>query len=217
MDKIVDSTTTNYDEIVEVHEAIPLDEVGSGSTRTVPYADILKPLNTHKLNDNATNDTNIVSILETQNPSTEGLRYGITAYSIGKILNSTVYDHYLEDGITLDDDTVTPAETIGPFNITKPLNAHKLNNNITDDDNTVTPSDTTGSNSTRTVPYIVLNKSIDSTTTNYDEVVEVHEAIPTDSGGSLWLNAYSNPYPIANSYFANDSGNYTEGESAFTG
>lgn len=38
-----------------------------------------------------------------------------------------------------------------------------------------------------------------------------------DSGGEIWLNAYSNPYPDSNAYFANDAGNYTTGESAFTG
>ena len=219
MDKILDSTTTNYDEIVEVQEVIPLDEVGSGSSRTVPYADIIKPLSNHNLLDEFYQDDNTVSPTEDNYLNADGLTYrkGISEYTIGKILNSTAYDHYLNNGSTLDDDTVTPAETIGPFDITKPLNAHKLNDNITDDDNTIAPSDTTGSNSTRTVPYIVLNKSIDSTTTNYDEVVEIHEAIPTDSGGALWLNAYTNPYPITNSYFLNDSGNYTEGESTFTG
>jgi hypothetical protein len=38
-----------------------------------------------------------------------------------------------------------------------------------------------------------------------------------DSGGELWLNPYDNPYPEANAYFLNDSGNYTAGETAFAG
>jgi hypothetical protein len=39
----------------------------------------------------------------------------------------------------------------------------------------------------------------------------------TGSGGNLWLSPYTDPYPIGSSYFANDSGNYTTGESSFTG
>ena len=38
-----------------------------------------------------------------------------------------------------------------------------------------------------------------------------------DSGGDIWLNPYNNPYPESAAYFADDDGNYTTGESAFTG
>jgi hypothetical protein len=37
------------------------------------------------------------------------------------------------------------------------------------------------------------------------------------SGGDIWLSPYNNPYPESDAYFANDAGNYTTGESAFTG
>jgi hypothetical protein len=38
-----------------------------------------------------------------------------------------------------------------------------------------------------------------------------------DGGGEIWLSPYNNPYPESDAYFANDAGNYTTGESAFTG
>jgi hypothetical protein len=38
-----------------------------------------------------------------------------------------------------------------------------------------------------------------------------------DGGGEIWLSPYNNPYPESDAYFAHDDGNYTTGESAFTG
>ena len=46
----------------------------------------------------------------------------------------------------------------------------------------------------------------------------ISESTPVvDSGGELWLEPYDNPYPESDAYFANDAGNYTTGETAFTG
>jgi hypothetical protein len=217
--KLINNTTSNYDEVVEPNEVFPTDTVGENETRTVPFADISKSISTNYLYDGTTEDDNTVSPTEADYLNADGATYrkGISEYTIGKILNSTVYDHYLNNGSTLDDDTFNVAEAISAKDISKSLNTHYLYDGVTQDTNLVTISDTTGTGSTRSVPYIVLNKSIDSTTSNYDENTELHEAVPTDSGGSIWLSPYSEPYPVANSYFANDSGNYTEGESAFTG
>ena len=52
---------------------------------------------------------------------------------------------------------------------------------------------------------------------NDDSTLDSDIVTMTGSGGSLWFNPYADPYPASNSYFLNDSGNYTTGESAFTG
>jgi len=209
--KPIDSTTTNYDGNVELQEAVPSD--------ADPVISLGKYVDATPLYDGVTLDDNTVSPTESDYLNADGLTYrkGISEYQIGKLFNSLAYDHYLNDGTTLDNETVTSSESLNSKDIEKSLATHYLYDEVTQDTNEVTTSDTTGTNSTRTVPYIVLNKSIDSTTTNYDGNVELEEAVPTDSGGSLWLSPYTDPYPAANSYFANDSGNYTEGESAFTG
>jgi hypothetical protein len=85
------------------------------------------------------------------------------------------------------------------------------------DTSSVTMSDTTGTNGTRTVPFFVLNKQL-ATHYLYDgSTADTSSVTMTGSGGSLWLSPYTDPYPIDSSYFANDSGNYTTGESSFTG
>ena len=202
-------------------------ETGEDGARTVPFFGVSKTVNSTYLNDGTTLDDNTVTPSEDNYLNADGSTYrkGISEYTIGKVLNSTVYDHYLNDGSTLDSDVLLMSDTTGngttrtvPFaDLSKALATHYLNDGVTADTSSVTMSDTTGTNGTRTVPYILLNKSIDSTTVNYDDDVELEEATATDSGGSLWLSPYTDPYPITSSYFANDSGNYTTGESAFTG
>lgn len=56
----------------------------------------------------------------------------------------------------------------------------------------------------------------DTTVLDTDKYISESTSV-VDSGGELWLEPYDNPYPESNAYFANDSGNYTTGESAFTG
>jgi hypothetical protein len=168
----------------------------------VPTFVVTKPLATHYLFDGVTADTSSVTLLDTS-----------TLFVVDKPLDT----HYLNDGTTADTSSVTMADTSRVKDVGKALSTHYLNDGVTADTSNVTMSSETGENGARTVPFIVLNKSIDSTTTNYDEDVELQEATATDSGGSLWLSPYTDPYPITSSYFANDSGNYTTGESAFTG
>jgi hypothetical protein len=133
----------------------------------------------------------------------------IPHYTVGKTLGSNLL-------YTLVSDTniTTPSDSIQPFSISKALDdAPVLSESIDTKDSTKalddsqSISDTTGEDSSRTVPYITLNKSITGS----------HVTTPNDSGGNYWFNPYTNPYPVSNSYFLNDSGNYTEGESAFTG
>ena len=79
-------------------------------------------------------------------------------------------------------------------------------------------SSETGTNSTRTVPFVVLNKSLATHYLNDGTTADTSSVTATGSGGGIWLNAYiDTPYPTTSSYFANDSGNYTTGESTFTG
>jgi len=171
------------------------------------------------LNDGLTLDDNTVTLSEStiNYEYSELTRSGISTVNTTKILNSVNYDHFLNNGVTLDTDLVVPSDDLGIKEISKALNIHKLYDNLTSDTSSVTMSDTTGTNSTRTVPYVVLNKSLATHYLNDGTTPDTSSARPTDSGGSLWLNPYADPYPISSSYFANDSGNYTEGESAFTG
>jgi len=207
----------------------PTDTEGNQETtdRTMPYWTFSKRVNSSYLNDGTTLDDNTVSPIEDDYLNADELTYrkGISEYEVGKVFNSTLYVHKLYDNTTLDDDTFSLSDTTGvngartmPYvEMEKALSTHKLNDGTTSDTSSVSLSDTTGTNGTRTVPYVVLNKSL-ATHYLYDEVTpDTSEAGATDSGGSLWLSPYTDPYPITSSYFANDSGNYTEGESAFTG
>ena len=201
---------------------------------------LTKPLNTHNLNDDLTADDNTVTPSDqlefkdfgkyvnatllndgltlddnTVTPSENTIDYGysdltrtgISTLNTTKILNSVSYNHYFNDGVTLDSDLVTSSDSFGPKDISKSLATHYLNNGITADTSSVTMSDTYST---------VLNKSISATTLNYDGNLD-NETITATGSGSLWLSPYTDPYPITSSYFANDSGNYTTGESAFTG
>jgi hypothetical protein len=115
----------------------------------------------------------------------------------------------------LTDTLTTPSDSISSIGLSKAFQTHLLYDNITSDTNLVTITDTTGAGSLRTVPYIVLNKFITNTTTNFNGSLD-DETVTMTSSGTLWLNPYTAPYPATSSYFLNDSGNYAAGESAFT-
>lgn len=181
--------------------------------------DIGKLLSTHFLNDGTTADTSSVTLAETTYNYDYGslTRVGISVLDTTKIFNSPVYTHYLNDGTTVDTDTVSLGDTTPNFEVEKALDTHYLNDGTTADTSSVTMSDTEGTNATRTVPFFVLNKEL--ATHNLFDGVTADTSLITmaDSGGSLWLSPYTDPYPTSSSYFANDSGNYTEGEATFTG
>ena len=209
-----------------------LDYDGNTENTTVTPSDAInaknfgKAVNSSYLYDGVTLDNNTVSPTEASYLNADGVTYrkGISAYTVSKTLNSLLYDHYLYDGVTLDSDTISTSDTTGtgsartmPYaDMSKPLGTHLLNDGVTSDTNTVSLSDTTGTGSTRTMPYVVLNKSISATTLNYDGNLD-NESVTVSSSGAYWLNPYNEPYPVSNSYFLNDSGDYTTGESAFSG
>jgi len=181
--------------------------------------DIGKALSTHFLNDGTTADTSSVSLTETtyDYDYSSLTRIGISVLDTTKILNSTVYDHYLNNGTTLDTDTVSLGVAVPNFEVEKALDTHYLFDGVTADTSSVTMSDTTGTNSTRTVPFFVLNKELATHNLFDGSTADTSLITMADSGGSLWLSPYTDPYPTSSSYFANDSGNYTTGESTFTG
>ena len=222
------STHKLYDGVTSDTSSVTMSsETGTNSTRTVPYANISKPLATHFLNDGTTADTSSVT------PSEATISYGyssltrngISVLTNTKTLNSTVYNHYLYDGTTLDSDLFTLSDTTGsnstrtvPYaDISKAIATHYLNDGVTADTSSVTMSSETGTGSTRTVPYVVLNKSLATHYLNDGITADTSSVTATGSGGGIWLNSYDIPYPASSSYFANDSGNYTTGESTFTG
>lgn len=223
------ATHNLYDGVTSDTSSVTMSsETGTNSTRTVPYANISKPLATHFLNDGTTADTSSVT------PSEATISYGyssltrngISVLTNTKTLNSQVYNHYLYDGTTLDSDLFTLSDTTGsndtrtvPYaEISKAIATHYLNDGVTADTSSVTMSSETGTGSTRTVPYVVLNKSLATHYLNDGITADTSSVTMTGSGGGIWLNAYiDTPYPTSSSYFANDSGNYTTGESTFTG
>lgn len=129
------------------------------------------------------------------------------------VTTSAVVDFHkvLEDSVTITDeitggydgeyllaeslsDTPTITDSISAFDVTK-----------TADGETITVSDSKAITTTKSLNNHIL----------YDGITpDDNTFAATDSGGSLWLNPYTNPYPASASYFA---GNYVEGESTFTG
>lgn len=112
---------------------IPLDEVGTLSTRTVPYIDFSKTLNTTTFNlDNVLDDNSTPAVEPTYamgytaimpdgtgNTTTRtGLQLiplsgtlSVTDAGVIKTLNSLAYTHYLYDGVTPDSDVQTISDT----------------------------------------------------------------------------------------------------------
>jgi hypothetical protein len=102
--KILNSQVYNhylYDGVTLDSDLFTLsDTTGSNSTRTVPYAEIEKPLATHLLNDGVTADTSSVTMSsETGTNSTRTVPF--------VVLNKSLATHYLNDGTTADTSSVT--------------------------------------------------------------------------------------------------------------
>ena len=226
-----DSSTNDFRKAVStqyLYDGTTPDVNTATPSDSTPTLVTTKGLSTHYLYDGVTADTNNVT------PSESTISYGysaltrtgISTLNTTKTLNSLLYNHYLYDGTTLDTDTVSTSDEVGTnstrtvpyFVMSKALSTHYLYDGVTADTNSVTPSDTVGTNATRTVPYFTINKSL-ATHYLYDGVTaDTNSATATGSGGGIWLNSYTDfPYPSSSAYFANDSGNYTTGESTFTG
>ena len=188
-----------YDNVTPDTDLFTLsDTTGENSARTMPYVEMEKSLATHYLNSTWVTWPGNTEVLV-------GSRY---------VLGDNVYE------VTV---TGTTHPNIGPSHtggiVTNGTASFLYLGLYTEiaDTSAVTMNDSTGTNSTRTVPFIVLNKSLDTHYLNDGTTADTSSVTMTGSGGSLWLNPYTDPYPISSSYFANDSGNYTTGESAFTG
>ena len=226
-----DSSTNDFRKAVStqyLYDGTTPDVNTATPSDSTPTLVTTKGLSTHYLYNGVTADTNNVT------PSESTISYGysaltrtgISTLNTTKTLNSLLYNHYLYDGTTLDTDTVSTSDETGTnstrtvpyFVMSKALSTHYLYDGVTADTNSVTPSDETGTNATRTVPYFTINKSL-ATHYLYDGVTaDTNSATATGSGGGIWLNSYTDfPYPSSSAYFANDSGNYTTGESTFTG
>jgi len=188
------------------------------------------PVYVHKLYDNATSDTDTFS-LSVALPNFEVEKVLDTHYLNGTWVSWPANTAVVAGAIYQNNDNVyrvtvsgVTALTTGPThtsgsetNGTATFEYLGLYNEIADT-SSVTLSDTTGTAGTRTVPFFVLNKQL-ATHYLYDgTTADTSSITTTDSGGSLWLSPYTeDPYPTSGSYFANDSGNYTTGESTFTG
>ena len=179
---------------------------------TIPtdvYVSLLsKPLGTQTLNDGTTSDVNTVT------PSDSNTLL-FSKPLIDSLTTPTDSISSIATSKPLTDTLTTPSDSISSIDLSKAFQTHLLYDNITSDTNLVTITDTTGAGSLRTVPYIVLNKFITNTTTNFNGSLD-DETVTMTSSGTLWLNPYTAPYPATSSYFLNDSGNYAAGESAFT-
>ena len=213
---------------------------------TEEYVSLLnKPLSSHKLNDGTTSDSNVatpseeisskgVSKLVNSSKLNDGTtvddntftvsedtidyeynsytRTGISVINSTKLLNSNQFAHKLYNNTTLDNDNVVLGDdNIGKKDVTKALSTHKLFDGVTSDTSSVTITES------EFVLAVLLNKTLATHKLNNGVTADTNTVTMTGSGGNLWLNPYSEPYPISSSYFANDSGNYTTGESAFTG
>jgi hypothetical protein len=86
-----------------------LDETGSGSSRTVPYFDQTKLLNSTHLNFDLAYDDETTTMVE------QAIGYAGGASRIGadiiNVSKSLVANHYLNDGITQDDEQVVISDT----------------------------------------------------------------------------------------------------------
>lgn len=188
------------------------------------------PVYEHKLHDNATSDTDTFS-LSVALPNFEVEKVLDTHYLNGTwvswpantaVVAGAIYQH--NDNVYRVSVSGVTALTTGPThtsgsetNGTATFEYLGLYNEIADT-SSVTLSDTTGTAGTRTVPFFVLNKQLATHNLFDGSTADTSLITTTDSGGSLWLSPYTeDPYPTSGSYFANDSGNYTTGESTFTG
>lgn len=209
----------------DTNEAIPLDTVGTLTTRTVPYITLNKLVDGTNLNYNG--------VTESQSVATSG---DSTVRDIVKYFNSVLYNHYLNNGTTLDTDTVTETDTISAKDFGKTLNNTTLNYSGVLDDNSApvietsygyaggasrlgisnfditkelsdapVVSDTDATSATdlnRTTPAFSMTKS---------PITETYSGA-TDSGGNMLVNPYAEA-----GWFLNDTGAYVGTAITFTG
>lgn len=224
--KLINSATLLNNLGTDDNTVIALDTVGSNSSRTMPY------INSSKLINSST--TNYNSLVESQSVATSG---DTQINDIVKTLNSVVYNHYLNNGITLDIDTVTESDNVNAKDFGKLLNATTTNFSGTVDNNSSSPTEETfvyNGGATRTgITSFDVGKSIaDSINTPLDtdatSSTDLNRTTPafsfaktpitenysgmSDSGGNILVNPYAEA-----GWFSNDTGSYVGSAITFTG
>jgi hypothetical protein len=148
--KPIDETTLNYDNYSDGH-SVTITEVGyaNDSTRTLPYLEIAKPLNSTTLNYNGSAESQDVTPSEqTATYADSSTRLGAEIFNFSKGLSA---GHFINDGTTTDDESVTMTE-IGY-----------------------------ASDLSRTLPILDVSKLLYSTTFNYDNVLDNNTATITEA------------------------------------
>ena len=207
------------------NEAIPFDTVGTLTTRTVPYITLNKLVDGTNLNyDEATESQSV----DTSGDSTTNL--------ITKLFNSVLYDHYLNDGTTLDIDTVPQTSTITAKDFGKTLNATTLNHSGVLDNNSapvietaygyaggaarlgISNFDITKELSDAPIPLDTdatsatdLNRTTPAISFVKTPITETYSG-STDSGGNMLVNPYADA-----GWFLNDTGSYVGEAIIFAG
>ena len=207
------------------NQAIPIDTVGTLTTRTAPYIVLDKLINSATTNYNGT--------VESQTVATTG---DSATNLVTKGFNSLLYNHYLNDGTTLDIDTVTESDTISAKDFVKTLNVSTLNysgildNNsapvietaygyiggasrlgISNFDITKALSDTPLALDTDAASETDLNRTTPAISFVKTPITETYSGT-TDSGGNMLVNPYAEA-----GWFLNDTGSYVGAAITFTG
>jgi hypothetical protein len=152
--KPLDGTTLNYDGNV-LGESVTINEFGIAldGTRTMPYLDILKPLDSTTLTYLGTAESQDVTMQETTATYADSsTRLGANVFDFTKLLS---LDHYINDGVTTDSESVIMDET---------GNTNDLS---------------------RTLPYFAVGKTLDNTTFNYDNVLDNNTQVITEDTVSM--------------------------------
>lgn len=223
--KLINSATLLNNLSTDNNTVITTDTVGSGSTRTVPFITSSKLVNS--------STTNYDSVVESQSVATSG---DTDILDVVKILNSVVYNHYLNNGTTLDSDTVSQSDTISAKDFGKLLNATTLNFSGALDNNSTSPTEQTfvyngGATRTGITTFGVgksLTDSVNQSDTNATSATDLNRTTPaftfvktpitetysgvTGSGGNILVNPYANA-----GWFLNDGGPYVGSPITFTG
>jgi hypothetical protein len=172
-------------------------------------------------------------VVESQSVATSG---DTDILDVVKILNSVVYNHYLNNGTTLDNDTVSQSDTISAKDFGKLLNATTRNFSGAIDNNSTSPTEQTfvyngGATRTGITTFGVgksLTDSVNQSDTNATSATDLNRTTPaftfvktpitetysgvTGSGGNILVNPYANA-----GWFLNDGGPYVGSPITFTG
>jgi hypothetical protein len=222
----------------DTNQATPIDTVGTLTTRTVPsftaVSGTLLTASDAGFLKSVTNTTlNFDGVAEGHSVATSG---DVFTPTWTKLFNSTLYNHYLNNGTTLDTDTVTESDTVSAKDFSKALNATTLNYSGVLDDNSTAIIETaygySGGASRLGISAIDFSQALSDapvvTDTNATSATDLNRTTPaisftktpitetysgtTDSGGNFLVNPYAEA-----GWFLNDTGSYVGTAITFTG